>query len=338
MLHGHGDNAYLYDKEIEANFSSNVYFKGTSQRLIQHLKKQLENIGNYPEVASESLNQQIAQFHGLKQENILVTNGATEAFYLLALLFKSMVSDIFVPSFAEYADACKLHRHKINYINNELITTIHTSDAHLVWLCNPNNPDGKIIEPKELEIFITANKKSQIILDEAYTDFTIKNISLIDKIKELENLIIVRSLTKKYAIPGLRLGYIAASEKVIKNLMQVKEPWSVNSIAIEAGKFLLKEEESYFDIAELMDLSFDFQKDLAEIHGIEVIPSQTSFFLVKLQKSATKTVEYLVNEHGLLVRNASNFKNLDDSCIRISTRSKKDNTKLVKALKIWMKQ
>ena len=338
MLHGHGDNAYLYQNKITANFSSNVYFKGPSVELIGHLKSKLDKIGNYPEVASESLSAQIAQLHGLTTENIVVTNGATEAFYLLALLFRKAYSEIFIPSFAEYEDACNLHNHTITLINNEQLTSNYRSNAKIIWICNPNNPDGKIMKKDDLEKFINLNSNCQIIVDEAYINFTLENVSLIDKIEKLKNLIIVRSLTKKYAIPGLRLGYIAAAKEIIQKLMQLKEPWSVNSLAIEAGKFLLDKSEHSFDVKELIKLSQGFQKELSKIGGIEVIPSKTSYFLVKLNKSATETTDYLAKKHGLLVRNASNFRGLDDTYIRICAQPEEQNIQLIKALELWMNQ
>lgn len=335
MLKGHGDNAYQYDNEIIANFSSNVYFKGPSNALLEHLKNSVNKIGNYPEVASESLSAEIAELHGLQPENILVTNGATEAFYLIALLFRRMHSEIFVPSFAEYEDACKLHEHSIKFTNNKQLTGNYKSDALLLWLCNPNNPDGKIISKEEL-IELSKRNNCQIVIDEAYTDFTTKDLSLINQIEAFQNIIIVRSLTKKHVIPGLRLGYIAASKNTILQLMQLKEPWSVNSLAIEAGKFLIRQNPTHFDINELVSLSKNLQQEISKIIGIEVLPSDTSYFLAKLCKSATETTEFLANEYGFLVRNASNFRGLDDTYIRISTQSENQNNLLIKALELWM--
>lgn len=338
MLKGHGDNAYQYNTEVIADFSSNVYFRGPAPKLIKHLSNHLENIGNYPEVAAESLSEIIADKYCLCSENILITNGATEAFYLLAQLFGNSVSDIFIPSFSEYEDACKLYHHNINFVNNSKLSADYFSKANLTWLCNPNNPDGKTLSKGELVKLITKHKDSYIVLDEAYADFSLEEISMLDKIPVFKNLIVVRSLTKKYAIPGLRLGFIAASKELISSLMQIKQPWSVNYLAIEAGKYLLKNGDSNFNAKELIQLSTTLQQELTKINGLKVIPSKTSFFLAKLTKPASKTVEYLIKEHGILIRNASNFRSLDDTYIRISARSKDDNQKLIKAFKTWMTQ
>jgi threonine-phosphate decarboxylase len=335
MLHGHGDNTYQFQKKILSNFSSNVYFKGPSNNLIKHLQKKTDLICNYPEVLPEKLTNKIAKIHQLNPENILVTNGATEAIYQLALLFKNTTSDIFVPSFAEYSDACGLYNHTINHLNNSKLDKEYITKSAQVWLCNPNNPDGKILEIEKINRLISQNKNTIFIIDEAYSDFTLKNISVIDKIEEWKNLIVIRSLTKKYAIPGLRLGYIAASKKIISKLKKIKQPWSVNSLAIEAGNFILDKKTSSFDLNELINLSKSFQNKLSEIEEIQVIPSETSFFLVKLSKPAKETTEYLVNKHGMLVRNASNFRGLNKNYIRLSTQSENENIELVNALKQW---
>jgi threonine-phosphate decarboxylase len=336
MLYGHGDDTYQFKKKILSNFSSNVYFKGPSNDLIKHLHKNLDIISHYPEVLPEKLTNKIADLHQLNPENILVTNGATEAIYQLALLFKNTTSDIFVPSFAEYGDACSLFNHRIIYVNNSELDKEFTTNSALVWLCNPNNPDGKILEIEKTSKLISQNKNTIFIVDEAYSDFTLKNVSIVDKVNKWKNLIVIRSLTKKYAIPGLRLGYIAAPKKIITKLKKIKQPWSVNSLAIEAGNFLLDQKIKLFDLKELINLSKSFQDKLAEIEKIKVIPSETSFFLVRLSKPAKECTEYLVNKHGMLVRNASNFRGLNKYYIRLATQSENENIQLANALKQWM--
>jgi len=333
MLQGHGDNAYLYNRKIVADFSSNVYFKGPSKELILHLQNNISKIANYPEVAAESLNKQIAEKLNLSAKNILVTNGATEAFYLLALLFRKSASDIFTPSFAEYADACNLHNHVINYFCNSKLTVYFKSISKLIWICNPNNPDGKILSAESIGQIINNNKNSYIIIDEAYIDFTLRKVSVIDKVKHYKNLIIVRSLTKKYAIPGLRLGYIVAPEYVIAELMKIKQPWSVNIMAINAAEFLLNQNNTFFNIEELIRLSRLFQNKISEIKGLEPIVSETSYFLIKTKNKASQITDILAKKYGLLVRNASNFRGLNDFYIRVATQCENDNNKLVNILK-----
>lgn len=336
MLHGHGDNAYRYNTKICADFSSNVYYQGPDPALVQHLQHNMQRISHYPEVTGEQLTTMLANHHNIQHSNVLVTNGATEAFYLLALRYRTARTLIVVPSFAEYADACTLHQHHITY------TTIHELHQHnltqyqMIWLCNPNNPNGHIIKPDALHQLISSNPATQFVVDEAYTHFTLHNISMVPHLATLPNLIIVRSMTKEYAIPGLRLGYIMASSSVVEELLACKEPWSVNAMALEAGHFLLNNTSNWFNPQEVIKNSLTLQEALRHIPGITVTPSQASFFLMQLSKSAHTTTQYLVQHHGILIRNADNFRSLTPYHVRISTQNSANNRLLIDALQLWM--
>lgn len=338
MLHGHGDNGYQYSSEIVADFSSNVYFKGPSKGLIDYLSKSIHEIGNYPEVAGESISSLIAEKDNLNSSNILITNGATEAFYLLALLKSNCSSSIFVPCFSEYADACRIHNHKIYYLTQSILKKGVSIETELVWLCNPNNPDGKIIEPELIILLCKENPDTIFIIDEAYSDFVSQEISVLKYINELKNLIVVKSLTKKYAIPGLRIGYIAANELIISKLLAIKMPWSINKMALCAVKYILKNTKTNFDLLELLLLSRDLQNKLSKIEGINVFKSNTSFFLIKTKFTSKVLFDYLLENHGILVRNASNFQGLDNHYLRISAQDKKKNRLLIQVLKQWMNE
>lgn len=335
MLFGHGDNAYQFNYSIKSNFSSNVYYKGTNAKLISFLKERVFLIEKYPEVVAESLSKILAQKYNLSSKNILVTNGATEAFYLIASLQLNALSEIFIPSFAEYEDACTQFNHTTIFTKNTLLKSTYKTKASYLWICNPNNPDGKVIQKETLSTLIKNNSKATIVLDESYKDFILEKESLVQNISQHKNLILVHSLTKKYAIPGLRLGYVIASEEIIAKLKQKKQPWSVNSLAIEAGNFLL-ENNIPFSIKKALILSKKLQENLSKIKGVTVVPSDTSYFLIQTNKKAHEAVAYLVKEHGILLRNASNFRGLNNYYLRISAQSKTENDKLVKALSKWM--
>jgi threonine-phosphate decarboxylase len=338
MLQGHGDNAYQFSSEIVADFSSNVYFKGPSKGLINYLSGSIKEIGNYPEVTGESISSLIAKDNKLKSSNILITNGATEAFYLLALLNRNCSSSIFVPSFSEYADACRIYDHKIQYLTHSILKKNLLIETNLVWLCNPNNPDGKIINPDTILCLCKENPDTTFIIDEAYADFVSQDISVLKYVSDFNNLIVVKSLTKKYAIPGLRIGYVAAHDSVISKLLTIKMPWSNNTLALNAVEYLIKEKKGNFDLLELLLLSSDLQNKLSNIEGIKVFKSNTSFFLIKTKHASKKVFDYLLEKHGILVRDASNFQGLDKHYIRISTQNATKNQLLIRALKKWMSE
>ncbi|WP_462247883.1 pyridoxal phosphate-dependent aminotransferase [Ekhidna sp.] len=334
MIEGHGDDMHRYDEKIIHNFSSNIYYKGCPPKLLSELTSQSKTIQNYPSPAAEELSKAAANKFGLSSDHFLFTNGATEAFYLIAHIFSGKKAAIASPTFSEYEDACKIHGIAYQLIDKE---GLNISNYDLVFICNPNNPDGRAIQSKRLVKLIQDNPSSMFVIDEAYIEFTNQTESLIPFIDKLPNLIIVRSLTKSFAIPGLRLGYVITSPNIIESLISKKMPWSVNALAVQAGLLLFKKYESFlFDIEELLDDTRAFIKDLSEISWLEINPTDTSYFLVKLdQGTASDLKDFLVRQHRILIRDATNFKLLDGEYIRLSTQNEEANATLIKALKQW---
>ncbi|WP_299243210.1 aminotransferase class I/II-fold pyridoxal phosphate-dependent enzyme [uncultured Aquimarina sp.] len=335
MLNGHGDDLHLVESEILYNFSSNVYYKGCPKTLLTHISKNVSLIQNYPSPAASELNELAAHRFQLDSEQFLFTNGATEAFYLIAQLFSNKKAAIVAPTFSEYEDACRIFQLDFQLISR---TEIKDINVDLVFICNPNNPDGAIFSKNDLELLYQQKPETTFVIDEAYIEFTNSIESIISLTKKYDNLILVRSLTKTFTIPGLRLGYIVSNNLIIKELLTLKMPWSVNSLAIKAGEYIFKNYEAFqFEAAELIEETVTFKEQLEQLKGVKVCKSNTSYFLVELlQKSARELKEYLIVKHQILIRDATNFKGLKGEYIRLSTQSKEANKILIQALKEWM--
>lgn len=339
MLKGHGSDIHSYSSPIIADFSSNVWYEGVPEGLMNHLNDKIHDIIHYPSPDAEKLSGRIANLHGIDYNNVLVTNGATEAFYLLAQLYTGIKSYIVYPSFAEYEDACKIFNHSLNFIpNTELESNIKFNKPSLVWLGNPNNPDGKILTKDSIEYFCKNNLETIFIIDEAYVDLSDKCDSSIQLILEYENVVIVRSLTKSFAIPGIRLGYLAASSKIIEKLKSIKMPWSVNFLAIEAGEFILND---YYNLLPQKDIvtteSKKLQKELSKLPGLNIIPSDCNYFLAGIKNGiALDLKQFLIEEYNFLIRDASNFRGLNNSHFRIAAQKPELNNMLVQAIKQWL--
>ena len=336
MIYGHGDDGYRYKKTIKANFSSNIWHKRTADTLITHLKEQLGTIANYPTPNADELAEKITTHHQLDSDSILVTNGATEAFYIIASLFHGKTAAIGTPTFSEYQDACVSNNMNLSYYKRSDVAQTDFKEE-LVFICNPNNPDGFSTPITEIQALLLKFPNTTFVIDEAYIDFTHQITSSISLLTAHDNLIIVKSLTKLFSIPGLRLGYIICNPKTKARLQQSKMPWSVNTMAIEAGKYIF---DNYTSIAPDMTILLKYSKNLQqEINALEhltVIPSETNFFLVRLATTdAAKLKEYLATTHQLLIRDASNFRGLDGHYIRIASQDKTKNELLVNALRIW---
>ncbi len=335
MINGHGDDRLQYSKIILADFSSNVWFGGISPELIAHLQKTLHLIERYPEPDAAELCGKTATFHDIDSAQVLAFNGSVEAFYTVAMAFRKAVSAVLYPAFSEYEDACRLHRHIPSFFRSDEAKHALNSGANLFWIGNPNNPDGHIFSFQEIEQWLNKFPNTIFVIDEAYATFIPDFQSAIPLTKKYPNLIVIRSLTKCCAIPGLRLGYVVTSAKLAERLRKFQQPWSVNALAQEAGKFLIEHLSVHpFDARSIQQLSIDLQQSIGEIAGFRVVPSKTPYFLVEMQSgTAAELKEFLIQEHGILIRDASNFRGLNERHFRVCARSEADNQLLIEGLK-----
>lgn len=334
MLNGHGDDLHLIEGVIKHNFSSNVYYKGCPKVLLDEISKHVDQIQSYPSPTASELNKLAAKKFKLNSEQFLFTNGATEAFYLIAQLFSHKKAAIVAPTFAEYEDACKIFQ-----LNYQLIsrTELKDTNADLVFICNPNNPNGAVFSKNDLELLFQQKPNTTFVIDEAYIEFTNRAESIVSLTNKYINLLVVRSLTKTFTIPGLRLGYIVSNVSIIAELLNLKMPWSVNQLAIKAGEFIFNNYDTLlFNNSQLIEEATIFKNQLAKLKGIKVIESNTSYFLVELlYKTARELKEHLIVKHQILIRDATNFNGLEGEYIRLSTQSKDANNTFTQALKEW---
>ena len=335
MLNGHGDDLHLIEGEITHNFSSNVYYKGCPEALLDDISRNINLIQSYPSPTASELNELAAKKFQLNNEQFLFTNGATEAFYLIAQLYSDKKAVIVAPTFSEYEDACKIFQLEYQLISRAVIKD---TSADLIFICNPNNPNGAIFSKSELELFLQQKPETIFVIDEAYIEFTNSIESIVSLTKKYKNLIVVRSLTKTFTIPGLRLGYVISNASLITKLLNLKMPWSVNLLAIRAGEYIFNNYETLqFNASLLLEETTTFKKELAQLKGIKVCESNTSYFLVELLHTSAKELkEYLIEKHQILIRDATNFNNLEGEFIRLSTQSKEANDTLITALKAWI--
>lgn len=333
MINGHGDDIYSYNSQIISNFSSNIFSKQDLSALHEHLCSHINAIRSYPEPDAASLIKLLAQQNGVTGQNICITNGATEAIYLIAQAFRRSRSAILYPTFSEYGDACMINKHIVYQIKS--LDEI-PAESDLIWLCNPNNPTGTVIDKRVLLQYIENHPDKYLIIDQSYEHFTLKELFSISEAVQYKNVIILHSMTKHYAIPGLRLGYITAHADTLAAVSSYCMPWSVNGLAIEAGKFLLQNEQS-MNIANYLEETKRLQKNLSQLQKIVISPTDTHFFLCNLaERKASELKRYLIDNYGILIRDASNFYGLNEYYFRIATQSSEENDLLVKAIKEWI--
>lgn len=335
MIHGHGDDLYRSGAEVKANFSTNVWYEADTAPLCRFLSERLSGIFHYPEPDAGSFRRAAAEYHGVQPANILAGNGATELFYIVAHAFAGGTTLLPVPSFTEYEDACNLNDHNVEFLSGPDPDDL-PADANLMFICNPNNPDGRIWSLEDIRTLLNNYPDMVLVIDESFIHFAPGASTAIPLLSEYTNLLIIRSMTKCYAIPGLRLGYMLGDEALIEFIAGFGQPWSVNALAIEAGKYLLRHGESGLpDAARLLRRQQQFSRCVAAIPGFRPVPSQTSFFLTETDYDSTDLKRRLLESHGILIRDASNFRGLDNHYFRVNTLTDEKNALLIDALKAY---
>ena len=282
-----------------------------------YLATRPELIGHYPEPEAWSLESIIAEREGLEPENVIVTNGATEAIYLIAQAFP-LHAEIPHPTFSEYEDACKMFPRT-------------DTEHNMLWICNPNNPTGDVYNQSVIDRMLV--NYDLLVVDQSYENYTDHFVMNARWAAQLPNLIQIHSLTKTFAVPGLRLGYITAHASLTQHLRRFLRPWSVSALSVEAGKFLMQHDDLRCkpDLNEAQRL----RDQLQQIDGILTQETHTNFMLCQFESNHTAAdlKDYLACEHHLLIRNASNFRGLTQRHFRVAAQTPAENDTLVAAIK-----
>ena len=325
------------------DFSSNITPLGIPNSVKLIIKKNLDKIQFYPDPKSENVISSLEKYTHLSKSNIIVGNGAIEILYNFCFAFLSKTTKVLihVPTFQEYETAVKLSNCKISYFKSlNLSTNIDSFISQIpksgcIFLCNPNNPTGELLSKKELlSIIIVAKKlKTIVFIDECFIELVPKsNESVMSYVKKYDNLFILRSLTKSFGLPGLRIGYACGSKEIIKILQKIKIPWSVNSLAQDAANVVIKNTSHLKKSNIIIKKELKYLEDnISILNGFECISSSTNFILIKTKYDSTKLQTKLL-KNKILIRDCKNFRGLDNHYIRIAVKSHKDNVKLVKAL------
>ena len=343
LAFNHGGNIYevkrKYDKEV-IDFSANINPLGLPPQVKKTVCENFNHILHYPDPEAKGMTRAISQCWKIKKENILVGNGSIELIYLIASCFKPKTTLIHAPTFSEYERAARTVKSKIKILRLKEtegfsfnISGIGNSD--MFFLCNPNNPTGNLLI-KTARVIDKLPVKL-VVIDEAFMDFLPdqKNHTLIPRAVKSKKIVVLRTLTKFFALPGLRIGYLVAHKEIINKLKEYQPPWSVNSLAQLAGQMILTDKCYIRKTCELIAKERNFLfKQIAKIEGLNIYPSFTNFVLVKIEnKNLTSTcLEKKLIKDNLLVRDCANFKGLGNKFIRIAVRTRKENLKLLRSL------
>jgi threonine-phosphate decarboxylase len=329
------------------DFSASINPLGMSPMVRTALASSVDNLIHYPDASHRELKQALAKYHSLSPDFITIANGSTELIYNLATLLRGKKAVIISPSFSEYVRALDQHNWEIQHvilspengfsIDIGLLEQVLSGGADLLFLCNPGNPSGVLYSQVVIEQICTLCRSTGtfMILDEAFMDFS-EETSSKNMIAHADNAVVLRSMTKFFGFPGLRLGYAVSNAEFAERLDLMGGPWNVNSLALAAGAAALQDNrhnrESLSFVAQERRLMSGY---LAQFPQLRVYPSSANYLLVEILNgmSARDLSERLLT-HGILIRDCSGFMGLTDAFFRIAIRTGNENKRLLECLEI----
>ena len=345
------------------DFSASINPLGMPDSARTALLDALETLTSYPDPNYTDLKNAIAAHHKVDPEWILPGNGAAE---LLTWACRDLAdygsTDLITPAFADYdraliAAGVKIHRCCLKTPDQPLLTAsglshslysplpptphFHTHPSRGILLNNPHNPTGQLLSSDEIKSTVLDHPNyGLVVLDEAFMDFLPpeQQQSLVAWIEDYPQLVILRSLTKFYAIPGLRLGYAIAHPDRLTRWNHWRDPWTVNTLAARVGEVVLKDlafqSRTYHWLAIAKP---KLEQDLAGLPGLNVYSGSVNFVLVRSEQSVLAIQERLLQNHQIYIRDCMSFPELGDRFFRVAVRTVAENDRLIAGLALVLK-
>ena len=367
-IHGGNIFQFAHEQRIEpyevVDFSANINPLGPSQRGLDALNAQLRYISHYPDATNDDVLNAIADTYEMDKHQIIVGNGAAELLYAICRLPGYTGAFVPAPGFSEYKEALEASKipvrdifyrpreddngkpyFEVPYLALETFAAeLKGQDGRIiVFLGNPNNPDGTLLDKDHIRTVASMLKdaNSLLVIDESFIDF-VGNDPLQDNehsmrslVNEFDNIIVVHSFTKFYAVPGLRIGAAFANETLITQLQQYIPSWSVNTLAQAYTKAALNDVDYIKRTKQELNEERAFMYNaLDDIEGITVYPPSANFMLFQVNPEGI-TANYINEElkkYNMIVRNCDSYVGLTNHWVRIAIKVHDTNIKLVDKL------
>jgi threonine-phosphate decarboxylase len=327
--------------------STNINPLGPPRIVLTALRQSLPAIARYPDPVSRDLVERLAAGHGVAPDQVVVGNGSNDLIHAIARAFRPRRVAIAEPTYTEYLRASLLAGAAVDHWlapgNAFKLSSFDPGKAELVWLCNPNNPTGTMwASAAHLVRWARAHPRCIYVVDEAFVPLCLRDFlvlrgypsSVIPLLSRAENLIVLRSMTKFFALPGLRLGYAVTAPELADRIRRALPGWPVNVLAQAAGLAALADRDFQGRTRDWLVAEAGFLNcPELQVPGFRPLPSSASFVLVRLHKISSSELRSRLIRRGILIRDASNFVGLDDRYVRIAVRTKEDNRQLVGALR-----
>lgn len=339
-MNTHGGD--VYEENIDVDFSANSNAYGVPPDVLNQLQNSLPQISQYPDPYCRELIQALSEYENLPAKYILCGNGAAELIYAFCDAVKPKCVLELAPTFSEYTASlqdkdCHIERHLLRKeedfsVNDSLLTTLINKRPDVVFLCNPNNPTGRLIEPSLLEKILKICEAENIfcLLDECFIELSDRNEEAITYLASNSQLFILKAFTKSYALAGLRLGYcLSSNEKVLENMSKAVQPWNVSLLAQIAGVAVTSQRDYLEETKKLLHTQRKWLKSELERIGIWVCPSDTNYLLFQGPEHLDKSLR----EHRISIRNCDIFPGLSSGWYRIAVRTPEENRLLIETIR-----
>ncbi len=348
---GHGGNIYekskIYgvDPHQIIDFSANINPLGLHAGGRLALEQHIEDIIHYPDPHCTTLYEVVSSVYDIKREHILFGNGAAELIFAVCRLSHLKRALLVAPTFSEYGAGATvagletlsftLLRQSDRFVIDWESIAKEIQAGDVLFLGNPNNPDGSVLTPAEIEDFLTTLPKGAlVVIDESFIDFIGKEQSCRSLVERYDSLLVLHSFTKYLAIPGLRLGALYAPTCFVEDIQKHIPTWSVNQLAQVFATAALVDEAYRASTVALVkeEKEFLFQS-ISSIPGLLPIRPSVNFMLIQLMEGwSLEQVEERLGKEGILVRNATNYEGLIGPWMRVAIRKREDNLKLIHVL------
>lgn len=337
QIHG-GD---IYRNPVQYDFSVNTNPSGMPDSVRDALHRAVEDCGHYPDMDQAELKKAVGGMLGVPEKTLVFGNGASELFMAVVRGIAPKKAVIPVPSFYGYEYAAKAAAGEIVYCEGkaeenfcawEKLSAFLTKETDLLFLANPNNPTGKLMDRKELRSVLACCRERGIyvVLDECFVSFCAGECSMLEEAGHYENLILVNAFTKSFAIPGVRLGYLVCfDEKLLQRIRRQLPEWNVSVFAQAAGIACVAQKNYLRRTAAYVKKERDFLEEGLRALGITVFSGEANFLL--LYSGRDLYGELL--EQGILIRDCQNFRGLSRGYYRIAVKSREENEVLLRAVK-----
>ncbi len=342
------------------DFSASINPLGPPASVLSAMQQALPACGHYPDPSAEELRMRLAKEHGISSDSIVLGNGSSELIRILPLALSLRHGYVAGPTFMEYEASLHIAGARCTYVLatsaekyapplkqlSLLVDAIrHGSQKALrrnvkshtaVFFCNPNSPTGRVVSARSLRMLYRKIEEAGfwMVVDEAFIDFCPSH-SLIKEIPNARRLLILRSFTKFYGMPGIRLGYLVGAPETVATIRRLLPPWSVSHFAQEAGAVAL--DDVKYRLRSVKFMQQERQRFMTRLHGVSglrIIPASANFVMVELpSKCVTANLVARLTRQGILVRDCQTFSGMTQPALRLAIRYPRDNNRVIHALK-----